>query len=233
MRQVPNYAIIGNGRMAKHFKHYLNLLEIPYLHWSRTQDTPTLKKIINSCERVLLLISDDAIEPFIAQHPELKSKKLIHFSGAHISEYAYTAHPLMTFSHDYYPLSTYQSIPFIIEAEGLSFESLLPSLPNTSYAIPRADKPLYHALCVLSGNFSCVLWEKTFREMQQRWGLPKSVLKPYLRQVSDNLLNAEGSVLTGPLVRNDEKTLANHLRALKDDPYQAVYQSFIKAYKES
>jgi hypothetical protein len=30
MRQVPQYLIIGNGRIASHFRHEFNLLDCPF-----------------------------------------------------------------------------------------------------------------------------------------------------------------------------------------------------------
>ncbi len=44
MRQVPNYLIIGSGRIARHFSYYLQLLQLPYRQWSSEHNThPYLK----------------------------------------------------------------------------------------------------------------------------------------------------------------------------------------------
>ena len=39
-------------------------------------------------------------------------------------------------------------------------------------------------------------------------------------------------MLTGPLVRNDTRTLQANLQALTGSPYQAVYQAFVNAYQQ-
>ena len=46
------------------------------------------------------------------------------------------AHPLMTFGLDLYDLTTYRSIPFILDSGGTPFHELLPGLPNPSFTIP-------------------------------------------------------------------------------------------------
>lgn len=233
MRQVPKYAIIGNGKVANHFCYYFRALSFPFYQWSRSLSKPgSLTQIIQNCDRVLILIKDSAIEGFIQENPILHGKILIHFSGRLFSSLAYGAHPLFTFSHELYDLATYQKIPFILEKEGPSFSELLPGLPNPHYQIPRDLKNLYHSLCVLSGNFSCILWQKFFHELEHTFHLPKSVTHPYMQQIFSNLQKSQGNILTGPLARNDYTTIAANLAALSNDPFQKIYQAFVEVYQE-
>ena len=170
MQQVP-YAIIGDGRMARHFSYYLQLLQIPFVQWSRRVSVKPDDSIkASAC--VLLLISDDAIEAFIRDNPLLHAKKVIHFSGKLTTSYAYSAHPLVTFGSTLYPLEVYQKIPFILEQGRAEFTELFPQLPNPHYAIPAAKKALYHSLFVLSGNFTVLLWQKFFKELHQQFAIP-------------------------------------------------------------
>jgi phosphoglycerate dehydrogenase-like enzyme len=37
MRQVPEFGIVGSGRVARHFQHYFNLLGISVRAWSRRE----------------------------------------------------------------------------------------------------------------------------------------------------------------------------------------------------
>src|SRR4051812_14973955 len=116
MRQVPQYLIIGNGRVARHSCHYLSLLNIPVLQWHRPQPVARLEELLPQATHVLVLISDQAIEPFITEHLQGSPAVKVHFSGALVSELAYGAHPLMTFSNTLYTLDKYQSIPFVVDA---------------------------------------------------------------------------------------------------------------------
>ena len=83
MRQVPHYLIIGDGRMAHHIKSYLDYLFLPYLAWSRKKNSiHVLEALLTETTHVLLLISDDAIDPFIEKNiPQTSQNTLIHFSG--------------------------------------------------------------------------------------------------------------------------------------------------------
>ena len=230
MGQVPEYGIIGNGRVARHFMHYLGLLKIPTRQWHRPQPTSLLQGMAQRCNPILLLISDLAILPFIQSHPFLLNKTIVHFSGCLVLADIFSAHPLMTFGPTLYEDEKYQHIPFILENEGPIFSTLLPGLPNPNYHIPRALKPYYHSLCVLSNNFSCLLWLKFYRELQNTLNLPKEVLYPFMMQSYKNLMADPDTALTGPLVRNDYASIASNINALKGDPYKDIYTAFVKAY---
>ncbi len=233
MRQVPNYLIIGNGRIARHTQCYFSLLGLNYQTWARsTHATSQLPELINNASHILLLISDSAIDDFINTHLLNTQKILVHFSGSLTSEKASMAHPLMSFSHDLYSEEVYRSLWFVIEQENHTFSDLLPGLPNAHQAIPKQDKALYHSLCVLGSNFTCLLWNKVFATFAQKWQIPFEATHPILKQVMNNLLHNPNTALTGPLVRNDQTTIQNNLHALKDDPYHAVYNAFVNAYQQ-
>lgn len=225
------YTIIGNGRLAQHFICYFQALGITFNHWYRSSNQPLAPYLENS-SHVLLLITDQQIEPFIIEnHKLLQQHHLIHCSGAHMSAFAYSAHPLMTFSHDLYTLEEYRKVPFILEKEGLPFAQLLPGLPNPHAHISRADKPYYHAICVMANNFTTLLWQKFFSEFQQRFDLPKEIAVPLLTQTFENLQKDHNAALTGPLVRNDLQTIEKNLHALEGDNFYDVYRAFLKTEK--
>ena len=149
MRQVPHYLIVGNGNVARHILHYFSLLNIPFNIWYRKESLEKLYQYINQSSHILLLISDHAIEDFIQQHLKNIKAMCIHFSGAHVSEKAYGAHPLMTFGSELYKLKDYQDIPFILDHTSPPFEKVLPGLPNHHVFLHKSSKAKYHALCVL------------------------------------------------------------------------------------
>jgi predicted short-subunit dehydrogenase-like oxidoreductase (DUF2520 family) len=232
MRQVPHYTLIGNGRVAQHMCHYLTSLNISFSHWYR-QANYSLQETTQNATHILLLIKDSAIEPFITAHyPELDQKMLIHFSGCYVSDRAYGAHPLMTFSTTLYPTTNYPPIPFIIEQTGPSFAELLPGLPNPHFIIPHHMKAYYHSLCVMANNFTTLLWQKFFKELT-RWKIPVASGFPFLQQTLANLQQEPITALTGPLARNDQTTIDQNLQALTGDPFQAVYAAFVQAYAHS
>ncbi|KPJ67212.1 MAG: hypothetical protein AMJ43_04900 [Coxiella sp. DG_40] len=231
MRQVPKYLIVGSGRLALHFCNYLKLLNLLFTQWSRKNNTQSqLEKFSKECTHVLLLINDEAVENFILNNSFLLNKCCMHCSGSLVLDNIYSAHPLMTFGKELYNLTTYLQIPFILEENSPNFEELLPRLPNKSYKIPNHLKSFYHTLCVLSGNFTCLLWQKFFSELETTFKLPREIGYPYLKQVTKNI-EQQQDILTGPLVRGDWQTISANLDALYDDPYREVYQAFVNVFQ--
>lgn len=232
MRQVPHYLLVGHGRVAQHFKHYFSLSSLSYDSWYRQQPLEKLYQHLETATHVLLLISDHAINDFVTQYIHPLQKICIHFSGGLTSPHAYGAHPLMTFNTKSYPLHVYQAIPFIVDHDAPDFEILLPGLTNPHVRIPTSMKMKYHALCVLSGNFSCMLWQKFMENISKEFHFPPEIVFPYLFQQLQNLCDDPSSALTGPLVREDFHTIEQHLLALQSDPFCEVYASFVNCYQQ-
>jgi predicted short-subunit dehydrogenase-like oxidoreductase (DUF2520 family) len=232
MGQVPSYLLIGGGRVARHFRHYFSLLQLSFASWQRNDPIEILTEKAANATHILLLISDKAIDTFISEHLASTDAYRIHVSGSHNSELAYGAHPLMSFSNNtLYDLERYQSIPFILDHDAPEFSTLLPSLPNQHVRLHKSLKAKYHALCVLSGNFSCLLWQKLFSGFENELQLSGSIAHAYLQQYTHNLISDPQSALTGPLVRNDVETIAKNLSALDGDPFQEIYKSFVSCYQ--
>ena len=238
---MMNYAIVGGGRLARHFSHYFRLLEIPHTRWTRDRGSPfnsfalpdaeqRLRKTLADADRVLLLVSDNAIAALLKQYPFLHDKQLIHCSGALSFPGVAGAHPLMTFADHLYELDTYQSVPFVCEA-GHGFSEMFPALPNPHLVISVEDKARYHAMCVMAGNFAQVMWKGISDRFEQQFEWPAETLQPYLKQVAGNFVQAPEAALTGPLVRNDQQTIAQNTRALDGDPLQDLYRAFVHFYQ--
>ena len=234
MRQVPHseplpLGIVGNGRLARHFLSYFQLLGLEVRQWSRRGSTTSPPEAIAPCATVLLLTADAAIVPFIEQWPELKTKQLVHCSGSLVTPLARCAHPLMTFGEQLYDRDTYASVAFAVD-EGVTLSELIPGIPNRFFNVASADRPYYHALCVLAGNVSTLLWNKLFQELQQRFGVEASAAHPFLKQIAANLLSDPGTALTGPFSRGDAEAIRANLRALEHDPFHAVYAAVAGIY---
>ena len=232
MGQVPQHSmtLIGSGKVAQHFSQLFRSKNIRFTSWSRRSGQSLLEATQNS-NVILLLIQDSAIEAFIQTHPELSGKILIHFSGCLSTPLATGMHPLMSFGSSLYDERFYDQIPFICEAGREKFEDIFPFLKNPVYYIDAELKPFYHALCVMSGNFSVILWQKFFSEIEQKFKIPREVTLPYLRRITDNISLNPNLALTGPLQRRDFTTIEKNLVALSDDPFQKVYKAFLEVYQ--
>jgi predicted short-subunit dehydrogenase-like oxidoreductase (DUF2520 family) len=225
----PTYGLVGRGRVASHMACYLDLEAMPFASWHRGNPSAP-ERALAAADIILLAITDQALEPFLTDHPELGTRPLVHFSGSLALAGAHGLHPLMTFGPDPYDLATYRKIPFVEERGGPGFQKLFPGLRNPSWAIDPEQKPLYHALCVLAGNFTTLLWSKAFHDFEERLGLPREALHPYLTRTCGNTIAAGSDALTGPLSRGDVETIARDLRALEGDGFADVYRAFASIF---
>jgi len=235
-----HYAIVGGGRLARHFSEYFRLLEIPHTRWTRDHRSAfnsfaipdpkrRLQAAVRDADRVLLLVSDSSILAVLRQYPFLREKQLIHCSGSLSIPGVAGAHPLMTFSGQLYALETYQRIPFVLEA-GYGLTQLFPALQNPHFVVDAKDKGRYHAMCVMAGNFTQLLWKGIADRFAQDLDLPAAILHPYLHQLAENFITSPHSALTGPLTRGDTKTIERNLKSLEGDPLQDLYTAFMRFY---
>ena len=231
-RRVPNkkitlqYTIVGDGKMSQHLCHYFSLLGVAYNCWSRKHSINLLRSTVIKSDVVILLISDNAIEKFANDNPFIKSKTLVHFSGALSSSEIIGCHPLMTFSQSVYDLKTYQNMPFVCDV-GTDFNDLFPQLENQFFSINQSDKAYYHAMCVMAGNFTQMLMKDTASELTKKMHLPDNILFPYLLQNTFNFISNPNNSTTGPIQRGDFTTVKKHLHVLKDSPMEGLYKCFV------
>jgi 2-dehydropantoate 2-reductase len=227
--------LIGDGRLARHLAHYFGQLGLEPASWSRRMHAEgrcaSLRELVRADTHALLAISDGAIEPFVSAHPELANVVRVHFSGRLVSSHVVGAHPLFSFADTLYERDLYERIPFVIDRGAASLSTLMPGVPNPSFHIDPAQRPRYHALCVLAGNFTTLLWRKLFHELELELGMSRAEALPYLESIARGLGGA-GAPLSGPLSRGDQATLQNNLEALKGDPFEQVYRAFVSAYEE-
>lgn len=226
----PTYGLVGRGRVATHLRHYLELERQRVRHWHRGLEEPP-SVTLEGATVILLAISDDALAAFVDAHPGLGDCPMVHFSGSLTLGGVCGLHPLMTFGPDPYDLATYRAIPFIEERGGASFHDIFPALDNPVFALDPDLKPLYHALCVLAGNFTTVLWAKAFEEFEGTLGLPREVLRPFLERTVANTLDAGSAALTGSMARSDRGTIARDLAALDGDPFGEVYRAVARVFE--
>lgn len=237
-RPTLHYAIVGGGRLAKHLRHYLELEGQTTSAWARkaqsrfnthTHPDPEqrLRQTVEGADRVLLLVSDDALAPLLRQYAFLHQHRLIHCAGALSLPGVAGAHPLMTFGTTLYEPADYRAIPFMVE-EGHRFEQLFPGLDNPNYTVAAQHKALYHALCVVAGNFPQLLWQTVGAQLREELAVPPEALSAYLQRSLDNFLADPDGALTGPLARGDGATMQRNIAALGNTPLAELYESFVR-----
>lgn len=220
------YLLIGSGRLARHLQFYFQSLDISLKTWDRAQDPQLLKQHLDICTHILLAISDSALENFHRLHLDGLEKTVVHFSGALAFSEMVGTHPLMTFGTELYAEDFYRQIHFVLDVDK-KISEILPGLTNPSSYLAREKKPLYHALCVMGGNFTTLLSQKMIKEFTAL-GLDPEASHLYMRQIVENVFADPHGALTGPLARRDQASVQRNLDALAQDPYQKIYQAFLQ-----
>jgi predicted short-subunit dehydrogenase-like oxidoreductase (DUF2520 family) len=227
---MHNILIIGHGRLAKHLIHWCSLLpksQNSIRTWNRNDNTPLS---LQNIDYIWLAISDDSLVSFYQEtlKPLLNGQKVVHFSGTMHHEEMASAHPLMTFSHDLYDLDAYNKVHFGLTGASTLAE-VLPGFSNPFFKLRPEEKPLYHALCVASGNLPQLIWSQTqpqFSDLK----IPEAAVKAFLQQSLTNFFAQGPQAVTGPIVRNDKTTITKNLSALEkvNLKLKNIYQSFLQ-----
>lgn len=227
-----NLLLIGQGRLGTHLSAYFEQANIPFKVWNRkNHSAEILKDRLSWASHILLAISDLEIENFFRENvPAHRTKTWVHFSGTMEVAGVHSVHPLMTFGPMLYSLERYRSIP-LVTTSSKSLTELIPGLENPFYRIDADFKKKYHALCVLAGNFTTILWQKFIQELKAQ-DLPSELGRVFAEQTVKNVFDYPETSLTGPLARQDRKVQKMNLEALKGDRFAEVYQAFQFAYAD-
>lgn len=223
-----SYLLIGSGRVARHLGHYLHLKNLNFESWDRSQDPHALARKVSKATHVLLAISDKALEGFFRQHLAGHDVTAVHFSGALHFEGMISAHPLMTFGPDLYDLEFYQKIHFTLTGAN-NIQVVLPGLQNPFSILPAENKSLYHAYCVVGGNFVTLLMGEMMKGLNAL-EIPASASATYLEKIFENTMKNPEGARTGPLVRKDTATVEKNLQALEGQHLKSIYEAFVKSY---
>lgn len=230
MRQVPekqaDLLLIGKGKLAKHLECYFNLLQIPFQKWDRSQSLVQLADQLNKSKTILLAISDSNIQEFYNQEiRQLDNKICIHFSGSLEFDDIISIHPMMSFGDELFDFSKYKSIAFNLFEPNQKLGDLIPGLENPSYYIPKEQKGQYHAHCALVGNLPQLIWNESIHFWNEL-DLPLSALRSFVVQSFDNVAESGDQGVTGPIKRNDKKTIHKNINDIESQKLNLLYKVF-------
>lgn len=189
--------------------------------------TDDISNLEDKADMYIIAVKDDDIPDILDGFPFCltKNQLLLHTSGT-FDEYALrnTARHWGCF----YPLQTFQkegvmdlsNTPFFVQANTseaieklISFAGLI---SENVHLIPHAQRQKFHLAAVFSNNFTNHLWTlaKEYCENNQ---LDFNLLWPLINQGLDKAKNkGPENAQTGPAQRNDETTIQNHVKLLKD-----------------
>ena len=224
-----NTLLIGRGRWARHLLFYAQQVGVSFTTWNRDQSGDELNSLLQSKTQVLLAISDSSLDEMCSQILNLKpGVQVVHFSGSLLIQGAVCVHPLMTFTHEIYDFEFYKKIPFALT--GVSdLQKVFPYFQNPYFTLPAEKKSIYHALCVVGGNFSTLLIQQMLIGFSEL-GLEPAWAEPYLEKIVANVLKHPHQALSGPLARRDLGTIQANLSALRGTNLFPLYLSMMDAF---
>lgn len=225
---------------------------------ARLTNTPVFDKKIDLVEisdMIFLTVNDDNIEDVAKEicrmDIDLKEKVFLHMSGVlncEVMDCLYekgaticSLHPLYPFSDIEKSAAEIHKANFTLEGkgDGLNLVKDLLVVNNLSHSvIESSQKTIYHAsACVASNYLVAVL--NTSIEMLREIGFEKDMaldtIKELVLQSANNVFDyGPAKALTGPIARNDEKTVAMHLTDIKkyDNNWLEIYKTMGRASME-
>lgn len=196
------------------------------------------QSVAGSANVVFITTPDRAISAVADSLSWRKGQVVVHTSGAYSSEILASAHRSGARVASFHPLQTFAianapvnlaGVTLAIEGDSeavVHLKSLAESVGGCWVEIRPEDKVLYHAAAVVASNYLVTLVDAA-AELWQTFGVGRDdavrALLPLLRGTVGNIESVGlPDALTGPIVRGDVATVANHLQALADRSHNLV-----------
>lgn len=227
--------IFGSGRVGLSLAHYGRSLglETDIVTRAEAQNrAPDVRARIERSDLVAAAIPDDFLPTWFANWKSaIGGRPAIHFSGARVIDGMLGYHPLYSFPKAPLAPEIMAGVAIVRERGTPTFARTFPGARNPELEVEAADRALYHALAVLSGNFAAHLWNETAKVFADRLGAPPALfMTHYLAGVVERFREDPFDSLTGPVARQDAATIEANLAALSDAPaLAALYRAFLES----
>ncbi len=188
--------------------------------------------VLERAELVLLTVPDDALADLVRGIADTggwqAGQIVVHTAGRYgtrVLEPAQRAgaipialHPAMTFTGTSIDLSRIVGCPFAVTAPAPVLpigQALVVEIGGEPVVLPEDARPLYHAALAHGANHLVTLVTEAMRVLA-RAGItdPGAYLTPLLTAALDGTLRDGELALTGPVVRGDAGTVAEHIASL-------------------
>jgi len=221
--------LIGKGNVATHLRNtFLSIDNIVFTQIS-SRDLTNIPK----ADITIIAVTDDAIAEVSSK---IKNPLVVHTSGAcSINELKNTTNKgvfymLQTFSLE--KKVELNEVPFCLEAENKNDEDQLKELANLLskkiYTVKSEQRKALHVAAVFVNNFTNYMY-KIGNDICKEHQVPFDILLPLIKETAskiETLLPEKAQ--TGPAIRNDKKTIKNHLDLLNIEQ-QKIYKMITKS----
>ncbi len=203
--------------------------------------TDDLNKIAPAADVYILAVHDSAIAEVAARLP-VQDQLIVHTSGATPST---ILQPYSSRWGVFYPLQTFslakpvdfERIPICVYANNTPDMALLTDLAQRLspkvYSIDDAQRAILHVAAVFVNNFTNYLFQIAY-DIMQKENLPFDLLRPLICETAEKVqVHPPREMQTGPAIRRDATTIAQHLAYLKAFPeYQHLYQMITESIQK-
>ena len=221
--------VVGTGNVGTHLYNAfskvdnINVIQIN----SRKLDT------IHKVDITIIAVSDDAIAEVSSK---IDNDFVVHTSGSVSLNNLKNKHRkgvfymLQTFSKD--KEIDFSEVPFCLEAENEKDYQLLETLAKLigkkTFSINSEQRKTLHVAAVFVNNFTNHLY-KIGNDICNKNNVPFEILQPLIKETASKIVElSPEKAQTGPAVRNDKKTIKNHLNLL-DKNQQKIYKTLTKS----
>ncbi|MDB2384891.1 DUF2520 domain-containing protein [Polaribacter sp.] len=209
--------IVGNGNVAFHFFEAfskIESLEVYRINSRNLIEVPV-------ADITIIAVSDNAITEV---SKKITNQLVVHTSGFSSINFLENTtrkgvfYPLQSFSKE--KKLDFSEIPICIEAQHKNDEILLRSLAEKLskkvYIINSEQRKAIHVSAVFVNNFSNHMY-KIGNDICKRNNIPFEILMPLIQETAKKITKLSPlEAQTGPAVRNDSKTMDNHLFLLNE-----------------
>lgn len=191
-----------------------------------------IKDISVAADMILLAVPDDELGPLVDGMARLglfrQGHLVVHVAGRYGTSVlapavqsgaiALALHPAMTFTGTSLDLKRLIDCPIAVTGNAMFLpigEALAVEMEGRAVVVAEEDRGLYHAALCHGANHVVTLVTQAMR-MLEAAGIedPGGYLGPLVEASLDGALRSGEALLTGPVVRGDAGTVADHLQAV-------------------
>jgi predicted short-subunit dehydrogenase-like oxidoreductase (DUF2520 family) len=235
---LQNILIIGLGKTGSHLYYALksSKLKLNITTVKNSKQKLSVKKI-NDAELIFICTQDDKIgstvKSLLKTKADLKGKIIAHTSGVHSSDELMPLKKMKAETASFHPVQTFEkkakgksnrfkNIYIAIEGTKRSsavLKKIASAIGSKSFIIDKKFKPLHHICCVISSNFLVTNLSYIEDIYRQKIGFNNlnffNIYMPLIFQTLSNISHkGTDKALTGPVPRNDIRTVKKHIDEL-------------------
>ncbi|QTE23594.1 Rossmann-like and DUF2520 domain-containing protein [Polaribacter cellanae] len=225
--------IVGNGNVATHLVNAFSKVDTINAIQGNSRSLTNIPK----ANLTIIAVSDDAIAKVSSK---IKNSFVVHTSGSFAMENLKNTsnkgvfYMLQTFSKD--KNVDFSEVPFCLEAENKNdyklLETVAKSIGKKIYNVNSEQRKALHVAAVFVNNFTNHFY-KIGKDICEENEVPFEILQPLIEETALKIktLSPE-KAQTGPAIRNDKKTIKNHLDLLHKEQ-QKIYKLITKSIVNS